>query len=644
MLKTVIELPDGTELSSGGGLRNAVKSVTLTECVNSGAELTLGSTCSNALEATLITPQGGLAIAAGSEVKVYKEDPTGARKPVGIFILEKPTRPSANTMKLTGYDRVSKLDKDLTAWLSGLDGWPYQLTTFAGMVCEACGVPFDQNNTPNETFLVQRFTRSSVTGRQIMQWLGEICCSFCHATAEGIIQFDWYRDSGKTITATGDPYYFQNSLTYEDFSTAPIDAVQIRLADSEDGALCPEADAGANSYIITGNPILNATISDGLEDVLNAIKEELAGVSYTPCKVEIPANMDIRAGSTVKITDKNGKTVTAYVMTKTQTGQKDALECTGSPRRDSATAMNNRPASSTAESAAQNAFAGMTYEQLFKKLTDDGRIQGLFTRDNVWVLNAAMAVIENLIADVITAGKLCSKNGGVMIDLDKGVGTLARGQSAWFHGWDDTTGMFSKEINVVIKEFLSAELDKMQEDTIKDFAAKVGVASTTSHAPGVEVSLQKLRNPAGYLQASASFSWSDGTISHLTAREGYSGDGEPAWVWSDWEYFYANPDCKNRIFSQTDTSGNAHLATISEYPTRAGVYRVGPRITGLPHDTNGFGCLVIFNGGTYVMHLFIDEASTLYWARTVSADCQSISSAPTAWRKASSTEVSSGVV
>ena len=119
-------------------------------------------------------------------------------------MLEKPTRPSANTMKITGYDRVSKLDKDLTAWLSGLAGWPYTLTTFAGMVCSACGLTFKASAVPNGDFLIYQFNRTSVTGRQLMQWLGEICARFCRATADGEIEFAWYTDSGKTISPNGE--------------------------------------------------------------------------------------------------------------------------------------------------------------------------------------------------------------------------------------------------------------------------------------------------------------------------------------------------------------------------------------------------------------------------------------------------------
>ena len=530
MLKTIITLPDGTEISSGKVSANVIQSVTLTHCVNNGEELTLGSACANALEATLFTPKGGLTIEAGTEVAVHKEDPTGARTQVGIFMLEKPTRPSANTMKITGYDRVSKLDKDLTAWLSGLAGWPYTLTAFAGMVCSACGLTFKASAVPNGDFLIYQFSRTSVTGRQLMQWLGEICARFCRATADGEIEFAWYTDSGKTISSNGERYYFQNGLTYEDFSTAAIDAVQIRLADSENGALWPAAADGANSYIITGNPILISRVTEELEPVLANIKAALAGVRYTPCKVSTPAVMDIHAGNTVQITDKNGKTITAYVMTKTQTGQKETLECTGSRRRESSTAVNNQSTCGAAAAAARNAFAGMTAEQMFNKLTDNGKIKGIFSRGNVWVINADVAEITNLVADMITAGILRSKDGGVYIDLDNGIGNLARGTSAYLSTFDEEMGGWTKDINVVIGEFVSTELKKMQYDTIRDFAARLD--SNARYPEGVKLSLYKFIKSSGVPFASILFEWADGSRSHMTA----TGSGEDAWDLSEMEW------------------------------------------------------------------------------------------------------------
>ena len=79
MIKTIIVLPDGMELSSGVGATNVIQSVTITASVNDANELSLGSACANMVEAKLITPNGGLHIAAGDEIEVYRADEAGTR-------------------------------------------------------------------------------------------------------------------------------------------------------------------------------------------------------------------------------------------------------------------------------------------------------------------------------------------------------------------------------------------------------------------------------------------------------------------------------------------------------------------------------------------------------------------------------------
>lgn len=397
MLKTLIVLPDGTELYSGAGTANAIQSVTLTECVNEQQELTLGSCCSNILEAKIITPGGGLSIAAGDELTVYKVEDDGLRHKVGLFTTEKPVRTSANGYSLTAYDRVSWLDKDLTYWVAGLTGWPYALFQLADMVCAACGLELANTEIPNGDYMVQRFSADGITGRQLMKWIGQIAGRFCRATTEGLIEFAWYTpltgisigtnpasncsvsydgagileisskdvavaddgngnvrvdsdlftvtDDGNgivRITIAGNLFYFQNGLSYEDFSTAPIEKVQLRQNEEDVGTVYPDTAEERNTYSITGNYLLTANTADALVPVAKTLYEGLQGVTYTPCKVAVPASLGIHAGDIVRITDRNGKTITAYVMTKTQSGQRDTLECTGSARRDSSTAVNNQ--------------------------------------------------------------------------------------------------------------------------------------------------------------------------------------------------------------------------------------------------------------------------------------------------------------
>lgn len=397
MLKTLIVLPDGTELFSGAGAANAIQSVTITECVNGAQELTLGSCCANMVEAKIITPEGGLSIAAGDEITVYRVEDDGMRHKVGLFTTEKPTRPSANSMSITAYDRVSWLDKDLTQWLAALEGWPYALHDFAVMVCDACGLALVNESIPNGGYPVQRFSADGITGRQLMQWIGEIAGRFCRATADGDIEFAWYTPAtialgayqdrvvdvtyengnlsiqensaqvseedgsvdvqseylqitddgqGNVVLTVSDillqQYYFQNGLSFEDYSVAPVEKVQLRQNEDDVGTVYPDISEEVNTYIITGNYLLTASTAEDLVPVAQVLYEHLAGVTYTPCKITIPTSLLIHAGNTVRITDRNGKSIITYVMTRTQSGQKDTLECTGSARRDSSTAVNNQ--------------------------------------------------------------------------------------------------------------------------------------------------------------------------------------------------------------------------------------------------------------------------------------------------------------
>ena len=72
MLKTLIVLPDGTEVFSGDVRNTSIISSTITQSVNSGTELTLGSACSAMLECRIILKDKNVLLSAGDEIQLYK--------------------------------------------------------------------------------------------------------------------------------------------------------------------------------------------------------------------------------------------------------------------------------------------------------------------------------------------------------------------------------------------------------------------------------------------------------------------------------------------------------------------------------------------------------------------------------------------
>lgn len=398
-MKHILILPDGSTLSSGPDTTDALCSVTLTETVNDGEQISPGSVCACVLEASILTPEGALHLPAGEEITLLREDETGDRQQVGVYSLEKPERTSANALRITAYDRVCRLDKDLSGWLSGLKEWPYSLSQLAEMVCDACDLELTGDPLPNGDLEVHRFT-GEVTGRQMIRWIGEAACRFCRATPEGKLEFAWYTPRDTVAVFPADPmeavpvfdsqtealalcsdmidgemeedtltivssvvqarddgdshmelilsdgvtalFYYQNGLRLGDYQTEQVQKVQLRQADEDVGTVYPQIEGEVNTYCVTENPLLTAASAEDLLPAAQTLYGILHDVQYTPCTVELPESDTVHAGDILNITDKNGGRYRIYVMTKRTGGRRMTLTCTGSRWLNSSDAVNNR--------------------------------------------------------------------------------------------------------------------------------------------------------------------------------------------------------------------------------------------------------------------------------------------------------------
>ena len=288
MFQTMIRLPDGREISSGAEAEIAVMASKLTQCVNDSQELNPGSVCAAMLEVDIWDPEDNLNLRQAEEIQAFRITGDGGTHPLGIFCLEKPERPSAHILRITAYDRVSRLDKDLTDWLAGLEGWPYTLADFAGLVCTACGLTLETTQLPNGDYPVQAFSAKGVTGRKLLQWAGQIAGRFCRATVSGNLVFAWYTPTSVTLTPGGDRAYFQGGLSYHAYQVMPIEKVHLRLTQDDVGVVWPEEDGEKNTLIITGNYLLTTMNSETLLPVAQTLYEQLRNFTYTPCKVSLP--------------------------------------------------------------------------------------------------------------------------------------------------------------------------------------------------------------------------------------------------------------------------------------------------------------------------------------------------------------------
>ena len=328
MLITKVILPDGSQLSSGPEAENAILSFQLTQKVNSSQELTLGSVCSAMVELTVFAPT--LQLQAGQEITVYRNDCC-----LGIFILEKPQRVSGHRLKLVAYDRVSKLDQTLDTWLESLVGWPYTLEKFAWMVCARCGLELVEQPLLNGQMPIGAFSAGGVTGRTLMGWVGQLCGCFCRANTQGQLELGWYGENPQAhLTAEG-----RFAFSRGDYTVWPIEKVQLQLTSRDVGWVYPQVDNG-NTYKITGNLLLSGC--ENGQVIAQNLYERLKTVTYTPCNLTVVADTGIRAGDIVTVETPEGESFRMYVMSHVMQGQRSRLECTGSRRRDSVWAVNEK--------------------------------------------------------------------------------------------------------------------------------------------------------------------------------------------------------------------------------------------------------------------------------------------------------------
>lgn len=392
MYKTLVKLPDGRVLSSGDACGDAILKYTLTQAVNDGPELNIGSVCASVLELTVLAKEQKCPVETGDLLTVYRQNEKGVSHQIGLFVAEKPTQKSPVLYTVTAYDRVCLLDQDLSRWLEGLQDWPYSLQTFAKMVCDVCNLELEEQELPNGAYSVEKFAVQSCTGRQLMRWIGAICGRFCIATPEGTLRFGWYQPTDRRVGAGGGvlktaytdgalslyiqgltaaaeetdlsiegpvhlfvneqaegfltegqwQYYYQGGFTCEDYQVCPIERVHFKTTSKDVGTIYPADVTEGNSYVIESNPLLQAHSAQSLIGPAQTLYEQLKKVTYTPGRLHIPGDCLIQVGDILTVIDGKGQKHTFYVMKRTQSARGDILECTGSRRRDSITAVNHQ--------------------------------------------------------------------------------------------------------------------------------------------------------------------------------------------------------------------------------------------------------------------------------------------------------------
>ena len=509
--KHLLVLADGTEIGSGQVGDNAVRSVSYTQTVADDTDLAPGAACACKLEIELwVQPGHALRITSGTEMTCYRLDAAGGREKIGVFRAVKPTKASRNTYKVYAYDAVSRLDGIQSTWLRSIQGqFPMSLWAFAQAVAARCGVTIANTALPaNGSYQVQAFFADDLTGRQLLAWVAQAAGCFLRANADGALEFAWYADRRDVVIGPGEgaaastlladstgallqeadgyylleaaaadadgvtPYY-DGTLSYEDYTCATIDKVQIRQSSDDVGVVFPADEAGTNALTIEGNLLLTTSTDAALRPVAQALYAQMQAVEYTPCTVRIPAAqaaaLGLGAGQIVRVQDARGRVFDTWIMTASWSANGVTLESTGNASRDGSAATN------------QQIYKNLTGKMLEIRTSVDGlelkasELQGDYTE--------LLITVDGLTSTV--AGKIDGEEAQVLIDqsLDGITLSAANGsESSTLTLKYGSTTLASAQITFsgLVNFVTQSDLSTAGRTTINGGTIKTGVIDSTS--------------------------------------------------------------------------------------------------------------------------------------------------------------------
>ena len=381
MLRNKLVRSDGSIIDS-----SVIISCEYTEEVNSSTNLTLGDVTASEIALEILSTQ----VVLQDEVLTYYIIEDGVETKIGVFNAEKPTVATRTSMRFSAYDNIAKAEKNFSGWLRDNQKlFPMMLLELVNHACSFCGLTLATTDFPHRSLSVNAFYADDITCRQILSWAASIAGRFVRANVDGEIEFAWYGERaniallpGKTapsgpsvmvvddgngnlyiesenITAIYDGDgnvnvttqnidvvtsdtgvtldvvdttksipYFQGNLTYENYSTDPVERVQINHSEDDVGVIFP-AEADGNCFTISGNMILGVADTDTISTIAADLYTQLKNISYVPCVITIPRTIQIRAGDRINVIDSNSYRFSTYVMKVEVTPSGTKLTSTG---------------------------------------------------------------------------------------------------------------------------------------------------------------------------------------------------------------------------------------------------------------------------------------------------------------------------
>lgn len=288
--------------------------ISFTEMFNPDKNIQIGTAVSYQIGMTLLNTDGALNGFSYGRCKVYLDVYDAANSawracPMGVFIIDIPTKRRVQLVSATGYDQMQLLDTICDTWWSGLN-WSGGLTLLQILNSMAAqrGV-FVSANTASAlvnssvTYTEPPFSCVEVTYREVLEYIAEATGTIARFDRDGYLDLRFFSTaqiSGSTVTINADTV--GNTcldIDIAEYQAAAIDLLKVKIAEDDIGVT---VGSGTNQYTIVNNLFLYGSTATIITNRATPIYNRLNGLgAYTPLQAKLIYDWSLEAGDIINI-------------------------------------------------------------------------------------------------------------------------------------------------------------------------------------------------------------------------------------------------------------------------------------------------------------------------------------------------------
>lgn len=287
--------------------------IKFTEYYNPEYNVTIGRAVSSQVEMTLMNTDGRLNNFTYGRCKIYLDVYDSANSawlpcPMGVYIIEQPTRRKSQIIHAFGYDQMSKLDEICDGWWASLD---FSSGITLRNLIDDIAIVFNGPVTAGTyttilnssvTYTEPPFDCVEKTYREVLALIAEATGTVARFDRDGVLDLKWFNPaqiSGNTVQIDTDTVGNQCfAIDIAEYQSRAIDMLKVKNADDDSTV---SIGSGLNKYTILDNLLFGrsaATITTRATPIYNRLNTFGA---YVPIQSKMIWDWSIEAGDIIKV-------------------------------------------------------------------------------------------------------------------------------------------------------------------------------------------------------------------------------------------------------------------------------------------------------------------------------------------------------